>query len=161
MLERFLQESDKTIWRPGERLDIQRRSKNRSDKWTKRGRSIRTSIDKRLKNGYIAPANDNITTGTMLGAIGTVIVWTLEDYLPGRVGANTEVVDVEWEGGNTVTYTVDCNAPIESHARFRSMLDSTTGISSLWTDDIEVISVDVVNERVGRDTYRYEITVRD
>lgn len=146
--------------RPGKRLDIPDKAKDVSDSLTPTGRKWRTKIDRRLKNGFVNPSNENITTGTAVGATITAIVWALEDYLPARSGANTEVTNVEREDGKA-TYTINTNAPLESQARFRSILDSTTGITSLWTDDIEVKDFEVVNKRPSRDTYRYEITVKD
>lgn len=144
---------------PGERLDIPERTRDRSENLTPAGRRIRQKIDQRLKDTAVSPANDNIDAGTIVGAVGTAIVWLFEDYLPGRVAADAEIADVETVDGG-IRYTVDSNAMIESQSRFRAILDSGTGITSLWTDEIEVQSIELVKARPVRDTYRYEIVVR-
>jgi len=145
--------------RPGQRLDLKERAEEISKKYTPRGRDVRSSVDSTLDSLPVEPANPNITTSTFAGAIGTFIVWTAEDYLPIRVGADASISNVE-VSGNEITYTVDTNAALESQARFRSVLDAGTGVTSLYTDDITVESVELLTPRVGRDTYRYEIVVR-
>lgn len=156
----FSEDGNDATFQPGKRLDIPGRARKRTNQITDEGRSIRTQIDERLKDSEVNPANENITTSTFVGAVGTAIVWLLEDYLPGRIGADAEIVGAD-PSGEGVTYTIDTNAMIESQARFRSVIDAGTGITSLWTDEIEVESIELVKSRPARDTFRYEITVID
>lgn len=156
----FSQDSNEATFQPGSRLDIPERTKEKADELTPKGRDVRTNIDRRLKDSAVNPANENISTGTFVGAVGTLIVWTLEDYLPGQVVAQADVVGVE-PVDQGLKYTVDANAMIESQSRFRAILDSGTGVTSLWTDEIDVESVELIKSRPARDTYRYEIVVRD
>lgn len=149
---------DTALIEPGKRLEIPRRARETSNNLTGKGNELRTKLDNRLKNSAVNPANPNITTGTFVGAIGTVIVWLAEDYLPGRVGAEASVSGVD-VGEDVITYTLDTDGAIESQARFRSILDAGTGVVSIWTDEIEVTSVETIKERPARDTFRYEIKV--
>lgn len=156
--KRFQQ--DDSGFQPGKRLNIQGRVRDRANSLTEPGSNVRDKVDRLLKGAPISPANENINTSTVVGAVGTAIVWALEDYLPGRVGADASISDAEVMDDG-VLYTIDTNAVIESQARFRSMLDAGTGITSLWTDEMTVESIQLVKQRPARDTYRYEIKVSD
>jgi len=153
----FNQDNDALIT-PGSRVDFPERVKNRVDGVTDTGRNIRTRVDQALKDSPVNPANENISSGTFVGAVGTALVWAFEDYLPGRIGSSADLVDLE-PSDNGVKYIVDSNAVIESQARFRAILDSSTGVTGLWTDDIDIENFEVINKRPGRDTYRYEIVI--
>jgi hypothetical protein len=141
-------------------VDLQKRAEKRTQQFTPRGSSLREDIDQFLKDRRFEPANTNIDSNTVAGALVVATVYALESYLPGSAGANTEVLSVEeMDGGSTYKYTINTNAPLEGQARFRAILDSTTGFTSLYTDEIEIQDFEVIQKRPGRDTYQYEITV--
>lgn len=141
-------------------VDLQSRVNKRSSQFTDKGHELRTRFDQFLKDRRFEPANSNIDTNTVVGAAVVGTIYALESYLPGKVGANTEVLNVETEdGGDTYIYTINTNAPIEGQARFRSILDASTGYTSLYTDNIEVVEFETIQERVARDTYQYKVKV--
>lgn len=144
----------------GSRIDAKERIQSISDRLEGTGVSLRDRIDQRLNERRIQPANENLQNGTLVGAIGTSIVWALEDYLPARAGADASISNTEIKD-DEIVYTIDSNAVIESQARFRSMIDAGTGVSSLWTDDFDIMRVERVKTRPARDTYRYEIAISD
>jgi hypothetical protein len=144
----------------GSRINAKERIQAISDRLEDSGVGLRDRIDQRLNNRRVQPANENLQNGTLVGAIGTSIVWALEDYLPARAGADASVSNTEIKQ-NEIVYTIDSNAIIESQARFRSMIDAGTGVTSLWTDDFDVRRVERVKTRPARDTYRYEIALSD
>jgi hypothetical protein len=156
---RTMQKESTDGFKVGKRLNIQETAKRISDRLKEPGRSARVKLDNTLKNAPLQPANSNIESNTFAGATVTLVVYALESYLPGKAGANTEVINVEVDG-DVERYTINTNAPLEGQARFRSILDSSTGLTSLYTDEIEVEDFEVLHERPGRDTYRYVITVK-
>lgn len=159
MLDKFAEESNTTI-EPGSRIQLQKRIQRRNNKLTPKVRKRRENLNEALQNGLVNPANENISVGTLAGGVGTFIVWLVEDYLPGQIGAQADIVSAEPADGG-IKYVVDSNAPLESQARFRAFLDAGTGVTSLWTDEFDVQSVEVIKTRAGRDTHRYEIVVKD
>jgi len=158
MSEEDYSQNDEARFQPGSRLGVPEKLKGAADRLTPRGRNIRSSVDNALKNFPVAPANDNITTATVVGAVGTYVVRSFETYAPGDVAASADIASADVQG-DSVVYTVDSNAVIESQARFRAILDAGTGLTSLYTDGIEVESMELVNERPARDTYRYKIRI--
>lgn len=146
---------------PGRRLNLPDRASSLERRLRDPGSSLRQSLDNFLANRRIEPANENIDTNTLVGAGATFVVFVLEDYLPVRGGASTDIVEAnEMEGGDVIQYVVDTNAPIEGQARLKSLLTTGTGFSSLWIDEFEIKDFKVVRERPLRDTYRYEIEVQ-
>lgn len=143
---------------PGKRLDIPERVRKREKQFREPGSNLRQNFNEFMANRRISPANDNIDANTLVGAAITYTIYSIEDYVPGRAGASTDIVNME-EGDGKVTYTVDTNAPLKSQARFKSILTSGTGIASLWIDKFDIDDVKVVKERPLRDTYRYKVTV--
>lgn len=144
----------------GDLLDLQGRVSEINQRFAERGHQIRDDFDSFLKDRRFELSNKNIDTNTVAGAAVVGTVYALESYLPGKAGANTEVLSVETEdNGQTYIYTINTNAPLEGQARFRSILDSSTGFTSLYTDEIEVQEFETIQKRVGRDTYQYRIKV--
>lgn len=153
-------ESEEDNIKVGQILDLEGRANKRTKQLTDPGFSLRQSIDQFLKERRFEPANSNIDTNTVAGAAVVGTVYALSSYLPGSTGANTEVLNVEQsQGGDEYTYTINTNAPLEGQARFRAILDSTTGFTSLYTDNITVDDFEVIQERPARDTYQYKVTV--
>lgn len=143
---------------PGKRLNIPERVRKRERQFREPGSNLREEFNDFLSNRRIEPANENIDVNTFVGAAITYAIFAAEDYAPARVGASTDIIDMQ-EEGDTLRYTVDTNAALESQARFKSILTSGTGIVSLWIDEFRVEDVRVTKKRPMRDTYRYEIVV--
>jgi len=152
--------SEEDKFQVGGIVDLQSRISERSSQFTDKGHELRTNLDQFLKDRRFEPSNTNIDTNTVVGAAIVGTVYALESYLPGKAGANTEVLNVETEdGGDTYIYTINTNAPLEGQARFRSILDASTGYTSLYTDEIEIVEFETIQERVARDTYQYRVKV--
>jgi hypothetical protein len=141
-------------------VDLQSRVSKRASQFSSKGHDVRMQFDQFLKDRRFEPANKNIDTNTVVGAAVVASIYAIGSYIPGEPGANTEVIDVQTEDdGQTYIYTVNTNAPLEGQARFQTILDSTTGFTSLYTDDIDVVEFETIQERVLRDTYQYRVRV--
>lgn len=141
-------------------VDLQSRVSGRASQFAGKGHDVRMQFDQFLKDRRFEPANQNIDTNTVVGAAVVASIYAISSYIPGEPGANTEVIDVQSEDdGQTYIYTVNTNAPLEGQARFQTILDSTTGFTSLYTDEVDVVDFETIQERVFRDTYQYRVRV--
>lgn len=148
-------------FKPGKRLEIPDRVKKRERQFREPLSSTRQSISEAASKIPIEPPNENITPNTFVGALGTFVVYALEDYLPVRSGANISITNVEEEGDGEYVYDIDVNAALEPQARFKAIMESGTGAISLWVDNFEVVDAKVIKERPARDTYSYRVKIRE
>lgn len=150
---------DRFVLEPGKRLNIPERARKLEKQLREPGSNFRDSIDKLTDKSPVSLPNENITPSTTAGAIGTYIVYTVEDYLPVRVGASVDILNVEEVKDGVYEYTINVNSAIEGQARFRAILQAGTGVTSLWVDQFEVTDFEKIKERPARDTYQYKIRI--
>ena len=150
---------DRFTIEPGKRLKIPERVREAEKKLREPGSNFRESIDKLSDKSPVSLPNENITPSTTAGAIGTYIVYTIEDYLPVRIGASVDILNIEEVEDGVFEYTINVNSAIEGQARFRAILQAGTGVSSLWVDRFEVTNFEKIKERPARDTYQYKIRI--
>jgi len=144
---------------PGERLDIPKRAKTNEERFTPTGRRIRSKINDLGGNIPVQLPNENLQKGSGVAALATVLVYTIEDYLPVRLGADVSVANTEIVEPGVVEYVIDVNAALENQAELKAMVDAGTGFTSLWSDTFTIQEKEVVHKRPARDTYRYKMTV--
>lgn len=101
----------------------------------------------------------NFEDGTLTGGIVATLVNILDDTALDAIGADTELVDADVQPDGSVIYTVNVDAAFENQARFQSKIEASNGYIGLFTDDIEVVDVEVVEKRPARDTYSFKIRV--
>jgi len=150
---------DRRTLKPGRRLNVPERVKRREEQARGPLSDFRGRLESAARRLPVEPPNENITTDTMIGAIGTFIVFTAEDYLPVRLGASVSITDSEKISENEYRYVVDVNAPLEAQARFKALMQTGTGAVSLWVDEFEIESFERIKKRPARDTYRYELKI--
>lgn len=102
----------------------------------------------------------NIGEGIAAGMVEAAVAVGIEDLFGVPFGATSDTINVKSVEGGKV-YTVNVNAPVQNMAKARGFLDSTTGFTSILTDKFEVSNVEVLNERILRDTYQVEVLVED
>lgn len=101
----------------------------------------------------------NLGSGRGVGALTAGIITILEDTVGVPFGASVDIVNTETlEEG--MRYTVNVNSPTQGVAEARAFIDSSTGFLSYITDEYDVESAEVVDERIFRDTYQFELVVR-
>jgi hypothetical protein len=145
---------------PGKRLQIPERVQKRERQLRGPGSDFRESVSELADRLPVNPANENISPDTLAGAIGTFIVYSIEDYLPVRLGASVDVLNVEEVNSGEYEYTINVNSAIEGQARFKAILQAGTGVTSLWVDTFEVTDFEKIKERPARDTYQYKIRIK-
>lgn len=103
--------------------------------------------------------NENINPGTATGAVMAGLASIVDElYVP--ISADTEVAEVERVDGG-VRYLVNVDSGFEQQARFRAMMEAGSGYTSLITDDFDLSDADVLTKRPGRDTWQFEVVVKD
>jgi hypothetical protein len=143
----------------GQNIKLYNRIKSRLQRVGSKSHDLRLKFSNAIVTVTPTWDNDNIQPGTAAGAIMAGIVMVSDEfYVP--INADTEIVATE-SVENGTKYTVNVDSPFEQQARFRAMMESGTGFTSLITDDFEYGESEVLNKRVVRDTWRYEITVQD
>ena len=126
---------------------------------TEAGRALRLRTESAVVTVTPTWETDNIKGGTLTGAIIAGVTTLLDDYaLP--LGSETEIVDTE-PVDNGVLYTVNVNAAFKNQARFKAMMESGTGFTSLITDKFNIENEGAVKTRPARDTWQYEVLVED
>jgi len=144
---------------PGKRLEIPERVRKREKQLREPGSSFRQAISNASDAVPIQPPNENISTNTFTGAVGTYLVYIAEDYLPVRLGADVSISNIDEVGDGRYKYEVNVNAPLEGQARFKAIMQAGTGATSLWVDEFTIDNFEVIKERPARDTYQYEIII--
>lgn len=139
-------------------LNINQRIEQKANELTPSGASTRQKIDGFIKALPNRNANDNLDSASIVGFAMVQAISAANDYIPGDLGADTEIVDVE-SVNNGTRYTVDVDAGLESQAELEAKMESSVGITGFWTEDITVESMEVTTERPARDTYRFVVTV--
>lgn len=122
--------------------------------------NIRDKPDNRIEETFPEFENRNFGQGKAVGAVLAGIADVLEDVIGVPFGASSDIVDSQ-PVENGVVYTVNVNAPMESMAEARAMIDSTTGYTSYFTDQFSIEKVEIQKTRVLRDTFQVEVLVED
>lgn len=152
--------ADRTF-KPGKRLKIPDRVRKREKQLAGPMSSARDKLGKVGEKMPIQPANENISTNTFVGALGTYLTYAIEDYLPVRLGATVSITEGKRLSEDKYEYTIDVNAPLESQARFKALITSGTGVVSLWVDTFEITEFEKIRTRPARDTYRYKVVLKE
>lgn len=110
----------------------------------------------------IAPQleNRNAGGGTMAGTALAGIAVLLEDTVGVPFGGSSDIINVESVSGGKL-YTVNVNAPTGVMANAKATIDSTTGFTYVLTDEIEIRSMEKLDERVLRDTWEVKLLVKN
>lgn len=116
---------------------------------------------RRLRRQFPQLENRNIGGGVAVGAVEAGIAVVLKDSLGLPLQSDVEIVDTEMMGGRTVEYTVNVDAPFENMARAEAFFDAAVGFTSLLTDKLQVEDVEVLKQRILRDTYQVKVLVED
>jgi len=135
---------------------------------------IRQELDNRSEAGHNARVNigntivevtpnfetDNISPGSMAGAILAVIAKQGNAIVPVDVLSETEIAAAEPKENSTV-YTVNVDAALPQQAKFQAMMEAGTGFTSLITDEFDVGNSQSLRKRIGRTTWQYQVEVFD
>jgi len=126
---------------------------------TELGRAIRLRTESAIVTITPTWETNNIQGGTLTGATIAGVSVLLDDYaLP--IGSETEITDAEVVE-NGVLYTVNVDAAFKNQARFKAMIESGTGFTSLLTDKFDVQTEGALRTRPARDTWQFEVLVED
>ena len=126
---------------------------------TELGRAVRLRTESAIVTITPTWETDNIEGGTLTGAMIAGVSVLLDDYAV-PLGSETEISDAEVvEDG--VLYTVNVNAAFKNQARFKAMMESGTGFTSLLTDKFNVQTEGALKTRPARDTWQFEVLVED
>lgn len=104
--------------------------------------------------------SQDLVDGQLFAIATAAVAEVINSGLRVPFGADSQIHDSETLSDG-VRYYVDVNAPFKSTAEGRATIDSGTGFTSFFVDDIEVEDVKRINTRPGRDTYRVTLVVRD
>jgi hypothetical protein len=143
----------------GSRLKAGERLSNFINARTKAGRTLRLKTESAVVKVTPTWETDKIQGGTLTGAIIAGISVLLDDYaIP--LGSETEIVDSDVTKNGTI-YTVNVNSSFKNQARFKAMMESGTGFTSILVDDFDMKAEEVVKTRPMRDTWQFEVLVED
>lgn len=104
--------------------------------------------------------NRNFGGGQLAGTGLAGIAVILEDTLGIPFGASSDITNVEPVQDGQL-YTVNVNAPTRVMSDARAAIDSTTGFTYLVTDNIEIRSIEKLDERIARDTWQIKLVVME
>ncbi|EGQ44228.1 MAG: hypothetical protein J07AB43_02870 [Candidatus Nanosalina sp. J07AB43] len=143
----------------GSRLQIGDRLSNFINARTRLGRKLRLKTESAVVTVTPTWETDRLKGGTLAGAILAATSTLLDDYaLP--LGSETEIVDSEVRDDG-VLYTVNVNSSFKNQARFKSLMESGSGFTSILVDDFDVQTEEVLKTRPARDTWQFEVLVQD
>lgn len=144
----------------GSRVQLYKRIKNKLDDKSQIGHNFRVNVGNKIVDITPTWENENISPGTLAGAIVAAISTTIDDFAPVDIASSAEIAGSEpIEGG--ARYTVNVDGVLPQQARFMAMIDAGTGFTSLITDEFSVNSAEPLRKRVGRTTWQFEVEVRD
>lgn len=139
---------------------VQEKIKEQLDNRADAGHSIRVGIGDKIVDVTPSFQNDNIRPGTLVGLTYAAIATTIDELAPVDIAAETEITNVE-RVDEGMMYTVNVDAPLEQQGRFQALAESGQGFISFMTDDMEVKSQSLPRKRVVRDTWQFEVLVKD
>lgn len=143
----------------GSRLKAGERLSNFINARTRAGRTLRLKTESAVVKVTPTWETDKIQGGTLVGALIAATSTVLDDYaIP--LGSETEIVDSEVTDKG-VLYTVNVNSAFKNQARFKAMMESGTGFTSILVDDFDMQTEEVLKTRPARDTWQFEVLVED
>lgn len=146
-------------------LDREPITRKVSDRFQERGTKVRGRIDGAAMSNTPKFENRNLGGGVAIGALQAAVADALEDVIGVPFGAETEMVNINnnasRNGNSGVEYTVNVNAPTQTMAEARALIESSTGYTGYLTDELEVQGAEVVKTRVLRDTFEIDVFVQD
>lgn len=131
-----------------------------ANKLSDKASSTRNVPSERIRDEMPQFQNRNLGNGRVAGAAIAGILTVVEDTFGLPFGASSDIVNTEPTQDGTI-YTVNVNGPMEVVAEARAFIDSGTGFTSFITDEYNIEDVEIVNTRMIRDTYQFEIKVVD
>jgi len=143
----------------GQNIKLYKKVVNALDARADAGHNLRISLEDAIVTVTPTWNNDNIKPGTLAGAVTAAITLIADDYAVPTT-ADTEIVDSEIVE-NGVRYKVNVDSSFKQQARFRAMMEAGQGFVSLVTDRFEYNGNGVLRKRPARDTWQFEITVKD
>ena len=141
----------------GDRVQLLERMGRVINARTEAGRTIRLKTEDAIVRITPTWETENIDPGTLVGASIAALSAVLDDS-PTPLGSDTEIVDTEVIDGG-VRYKVNVDSAFRNQGRFKAMMESGTGFTSLITDRFDVEEEDALKERPVRDTWQYKIVV--
>jgi len=126
---------------------------------TEAGRKLRIKTEEAVVTVTPTWETENIQGGTLLGAIIAAASTVADDSII-PLGSETEITDAQVVD-NGVMYTVNVDAAFQNQARFKAMIESGTGFTSLITDKFDMEQEAVLKERPARDTWQFKVLVDD
>lgn len=143
----------------GENIKLYEKIKDAIDSRADAAHEARVTIGDKIVEVTPNYENENIDPGTATGfIIAAISDITDELYVP--IAADTEVVNTE-SVENGTKYTVNVDAGLEQQARYQAMMEAGTGWTSFITDSFDQEDPEAIRNRVVRDTWQVEVTVRD
>lgn len=143
----------------GGRLKAGDRLSNFINARTRLGRKLRLKTESTIVTVTPTWETDRLKGGTLAGALTAGVAVLLDDYaLP--LGSETEIVDSETTNEGIV-YTINVNSAFKNQARFKAMMESGTGFTSILVDDFDMKTEEVLKTRPARDTWQFEVLVED
>jgi hypothetical protein len=148
-----------------QRLDRQPIWRRNEDRLKRIPRATRDELNNLLADRFPRYENRNFGSGVLAGAAQAGIADILEDVVGVPFGAETEMVGIDntasYQGSDGVMYSLNVNAPTQTMAEARAIIEAGTGYTTYVTDLSKVTSVDLVRTRVLRDTYAIDVFVED
>lgn len=161
MVYRWINVVDKDVidYDIGQNIKLYKKIADALDSRADAGHNLRLRLEDAVVTVTPTWDNENIKPGTLLGAVTAGVSLVLDDYFV-PTAADTEIVDSEIVD-NGVKYTVNVDSSLKQQARFRAMMEAGQGFISLVSDRFEYGDEGVLRKRPARDTWQFEITVKD
>lgn len=144
----------------GSRVQLYNRIRNKLDSKANIGHTTRVNLGNRIVEVTPTWENENISPGTLAGAMVAAISTTIDDFAPVDIASSAEIAGSEPIDGGA-RYTVNVDGVLPQQARFMAMMDAGTGFTSLVTDEMEVSEGQPLRKRVGRTTWQFEVVVKE
>lgn len=97
--------------------------------------------------------------GKVAGMIADVLRDTYGSYMPTQP-SDVEIQEVQ-RVGNGVRYTINTTGMIRKVSEVRAMCEAIPGKINFATDDVNIESVEKINDRPLRKTYQVKLLVKD
>lgn len=142
----------------GQYFKLYERVRRQIDARAEKGHQARVDIGNKIVEVSPNYENKNIEPGTAAGAVITALQFTLESYIP--FAGDTEITSVQ-ETEDGAIYQVNVDSFLRQEGRFKAIMESGQGFTSLVTDEFEFEGdPDVFNKKPARSTWQYTVKVK-
>lgn len=141
----------------GKRVKLYERVRKQLNSRSDSGHDARVRIGDKIVEVTPNYANENLNPGTAAGAIVAAIESLAGTYVP--IAGDTEVTSVEMQEDGAV-YQVNVDSVFEQEGKFKAMMESGQGVTSIITDSFDVGEPETFNKKPARTTWQYEVKVR-